>query len=493
MSHFRQIFENSNDAIYVRQNDRFVLANPALERLSEYSKAELLSEDFNILEIVDDENLEYLKNRIEKRHNKKMISKQFDFCGKTKGGKLLNLEVSTSKIFWNGSPASLGIIRNITRYLQMQEEAFKAEKLESIGILAGGIAHDFNNILSVLLGNIQLIGVKTKKGENVDKYLARTEDTIFRATGLTQQLLTFSKGGEPVIEVSSLKDLINDIIPFTLTGSNIKSHITIEDDLLPVEMDTNQISQVITNIVINSKQAMPDGGTIFVDAVNVIIESDDVIDKLNPGRYVMVSIRDQGIGIPSKIIDKVFDPFFSTKSSGSGLGLATCYSIMQKHKGHITVQSVAGEGSTFTFYLPAGKHPIKVKQEYNLKKKFAGKVLLMDDEESVRDFMKATLNDLGFQVETVINGEEAIDLYEKSLNGQGRYVLVILDLTIPGGIGGKEVVKHLKRVNPDLKAIAYSGYADDPVISHPEQFGFQASISKPFKHEKLMEVLSTIL
>jgi PAS domain S-box-containing protein len=492
-SNFRQIFENSNDAIYVRQDDRFVLVNSALERLSEYSKAELLSEDFNILEIVADENLEFLKDRIEKRHHKKRISKQFDFIGKTKSGKLLNLEISTSKIFWNGSPASLGIIRNITRYLRMQEEVFKAEKLESIGILAGGIAHDFNNILSVLLGNIQLIGSKAKKGENIDKYLMRTEETIFRATGLTQQLLTFSKGGEPVIEVSSLKDLINDIIPFTLTGSNIKYHITIEDDLLPVEMDANQISQVITNIVINSKQAMPDGGTIFVDSANVLIESDDVISNLAPGRYVMVSIKDQGIGIPDKIIDKVFDPFFSTKNSGSGLGLATCYSIMQKHKGHIMVQSVAGEGSTFTFFLPASKKVIKVKQEDHLKKKSTGKVLLMDDEDSVRDYMKTTLDELGFQVETAANGEEAIALYEKSLNGQGRYAFVILDLTIPGGIGGKEVIKHLKGMNPDIKAIAYSGYADDPVISHPDQFGFQASIPKPFKLNKLMEILSTIL
>jgi CheY-like chemotaxis protein len=375
----------------------------------------------------------------------------------------------------------------------MQEEVFKAEKLESIGILAGGIAHDFNNILSVLLGNIQLIGSKAKKGENIDKYLMRTEETIFRTTGLTQQLLTFSKGGEPVIEVSSLKDLINDIIPFTLTGSNIKYHITIEDDLLPVEMDANQISQVITNIVINSKQAMPDGGTIFVDSANVLIESDDVISNLAPGRYVMVSIKDQGIGIPDKIIDKVFDPFFSTKNSGSGLGLATCYSIMQKHKGHIMVQSVAGEGSTFTFFLPASKKVIKVKQEDHLKKKSTGKVLLMDDEDSVRDYMKTTLDELGFQVETAANGEEAIALYEKSLNGQGRYAFVILDLTIPGGIGGKEVIKHLKGMNPDIKAIAYSGYADDPVISHPDQFGFQASIPKPFKLNKLMEILSTIL
>jgi CheY-like chemotaxis protein len=238
---------------------------------------------------------------------------------------------------------------------------------------------------------------------------------------------------------------------------------------------------------------MPDGGTIFVDSANVLIESDDVISKLAPGRYVMVSIKDQGIGIPDKIIDKVFDPFFSTKNSGSGLGLATCYSIMQKHKGHIMVQSVAGEGSTFTFFLPASKKVIKVKQEDHLKKKSTGKVLLMDDEDSVRDYMKTTLDELGFQVETAANGEEAIALYEKSLNGQGRYAFVILDLTIPGGIGGKEVIKHLKGMNPDIKAIAYSGYADDPVISHPDQFGFQASIPKPFKLNKLMEILSTIL
>jgi len=492
-TNFRQIVEHSNDAIYVQQNEIFVLVNPDLEKLLEYNRAELLDKNFDFLTIVDDVGKEYIKERSEKRKQRKRISKQFEFTARTKSGKILELEVNTSKIVWDGKPASLGIIRDITRYKRLQEEAFKAEKLDSIGVLAGGIAHDFNNILSVLLGNVQLTKLKISKGEDIEKYLVRLEETISRATGLTQQLLTFSKGGEPVIEVASIKDLIMDVVPFILTGSNIKSEISIEDDLYLVEVDANQISQVLTNIVINAKQAMPDGGKLSVEALNVIIESGDLIDNLESGEYIKVSITDQGIGIPEKIIDKVFDPFFSTKSSGSGLGLATCYSIIQKHKGHITVSSVAGEKTTFTIYLPGTDKELIKEQAVKINKVFHGHVLLMDDEDSVREFMNALLMEFGFTVNYAANGETTINLFKQTVESGSRYDLVILDLTIPGGKGGKEVIKDLIAIDPKVVALAYSGYADDPVISRPTEYGFKASFSKPFDIEKLVAVISSVI
>ena len=492
-TNFRQIVERSNDAIYVQQNEIFVLVNPALEKLLEYNRTELLDKNFDFLTIVDEISKDHITERLEKRKKRKIISKQFEFTAHKKSGKCLELEINTSKITWDGKPASLGIIRDLTRYKRVQEEEFKAEKLDSIGVLAGGIAHDFNNILSVLLGNVQLIKLKIEKGEDIVKYLTRLEETISRATGLTQQLLTFSKGGEPVIEVASIKDLIMDVVPFTLTGSNIKSEISIEDDLYLVEMDANQISQVLTNIVINAKQAMPDGGKLTVEAINVIIESGDLIDNLGAGEYIKVSIIDQGIGIPEKIIDKIFDPFFSTKSSGSGLGLATCYSIIQKHKGHITVSSVAGEGTTFTIYLPGTDKELIKEPEIKISKAFQGHVLLMDDEDSVREFMNAILIELGFTVDSAVDAETANSIFKQTLESGSRYDLVILDLTIPGGKGGKEVLKDLLAIDPELVALAYSGYADDPVISHPTEFGFKASFSKPFDIDKLVTIISSVI
>ncbi|MDO9549319.1 MAG: PAS domain S-box protein [Candidatus Marinimicrobia bacterium] len=492
-TNFRQIVEHSNDAIYVRQNEIFVLVNHALEKLLEYNRTELLDKNFDFLTIVDNVSKGQIRERFEKRKQRKRVSKQFEFTACTKSGKILELEVNTSKIVWDGKPASLGIIRDLTRYKRLQEEVFKAEKLNSIGVLAGGIAHDFNNILSVLLGNVELTKLKIGKGEDIEKYLIRLEETISQATGLTQQLLTFSKGGEPVIKVASIKDLMLDVVPFILTGSNIKSEISIEDDLHLVKMDANQISQVLTNIVINAKQAMPDGGKLSVEALNVIIESGDLIDNLDAGEYVKVSITDQGIGISEKIIDKIFDPFFSTKSFGSGLGLATCYSIILRHKGHIAVSSVAGEGTTFTIYLPGTDKELIKKQAVKINKAFHGHVLLMDDEDSVREFMNALLMEFGFTVDYTVDGKSTINIFKQTVESGSRYDLVILDLTIPGGKGGKEVLKDLIAIDPEVVALAYSGYADDPVISHPREYGFKASFSKPFDIDKLVAVISSVI
>ncbi len=492
-ANFRQIVEHSNDAIYVRQNEQFVLVNPALERILEYDRMELLDPKFDFLTIVADESKAEIRKRFDNRKKGSRVSKKYEFTCKTKTGKFLELEVNTSKIFWNDKSASFGIIRDLTRYKRIQEEAFKAEKLDSIGILAGGIAHDFNNILSVLLGNVQLLKMDISDKNKVHNYLTQIEETISRATGLTQQLLTFSKGGEPIIQVASIKDLIEEVVPFALTGSNIKYDFKIEDDLRLVEIDSNQISQVLTNIVINSMQAMPNGGTVFIEAINVLVDSGDLIDKLSTGEYVKVSIRDQGVGIPEENLDKVFDPFFSTKSFGNGLGLATCYSIIGKHNGHIAVDSEPGVGTIFTFYLPSTDKPLVINKEPKLSKTFSGRIMLMDDETAVREFMVAMLKVLGFEVESAIDGESAIELFKKSISDQNPFNLVILDLTIPGGMGGKEVIKELRKLDNGITALAFSGYADDPVISQPQNFGFQASFSKPFEIDKLVSVLSSVI
>jgi CheY-like chemotaxis protein len=374
----------------------------------------------------------------------------------------------------------------------MQSEILKNAKLESVGVLAGGIAHDFNNILSVLLGNIQLAKMKLARGDNISKYLNALEDTIGRATGLTQQLLTFSKGGAPVVKTSSINDLVKDTIPFTLSGSNVNHKLDLAENINTVDIDENQIGQVLTNIVINAIQAMPEGGHLMVSTRNVSIDEQHPVGTLKSGQYVAVSIKDTGIGIPQKIINKIFDPFYSTKATGSGLGLATCYSIINKHSGYITVESVPGEGANFTFYLPASIKAVSKERQTAIQKTFSGRVLLLDDQPAVRDFMKSLLTELGLKVDTAESGKETMLKYEEGVRTKHPYDLLLLDLTIPGGIGGKEVITQIRAIDEDVKSIAYSGYADDPVISDPKRFGFNESLSKPVNINKLAKILNNL-
>jgi PAS domain S-box-containing protein len=382
-----------------------------------------------------------------------------------------------------------GIVLDITERKQLEEERLKVQKLESTGVLAGGIAHDFNNILTAIIGNISMAKIYAESNEKVIEKLTEAEKASLRAQDLSQQLLTFSKGGQPIKKLTKLTDLIKDSASFALTGSNVNCNLFMADKLWPVNIDEGQISQVIQNVIKNADQAMPDGGTVTIQAENKTISGKEPL-PLKEGKYVWITIKDQGGGIPEKFIAKIFDPYFSTKQEGSGLGLAASFSIVKKHDGHISAESEPGEGTTFHIYLPASEKMPSVKKRAKKKSLQSGeKILIMDDDQAVLKIATQMLNMMGFKTETATNGQEAVTLYKKAQKDGRPFGAVLLDLTIPGGMGGKETVKQLVQIDPEVKAIVSSGYANDPIMADYKSFGFSSVVSKPYDIEKLGEAL----
>jgi PAS domain S-box-containing protein len=386
-----------------------------------------------------------------------------------------------------------GMQQDITEKKKMELELQKNQKLESVGLLAGGIAHDFNNILTAILGNISLGKLYSDDGGNIHAVLGEAEKATMQAKDLTHQLLTFSKGGAPVKETASICDITRDSASFVLRGSKITCEYECSADLWSVEVDTAQISQVIQNLIINAEQAMPEGKKINVKLENVTLKK-KLPPGLKPGKFVKITISDEGIGIPQEHITKIFDPYFTTKQKGSGLGLATSYSIIRRHEGHIQIKSAIGEGTDVVILIPASENQILEKnQEHDLIENGIGRILVMDDEEMVRDLAIQFLSHLGYNVEAVADGESAVESYKQSMKDKSPFKLVIMDLTIPGGMGGKEAIQKLKEIDPDVKAIVSSGYSNDPVLANFKKFGFKAVLAKPYKIETLSSVINDLL
>jgi PAS domain S-box-containing protein len=382
-------------------------------------------------------------------------------------------------------------IRDITHQKQMEAEAIRMQKLESLGILAGGIAHDFNNILAAILANLQLAVFKLRRQEDIAKYLDDTIETTWKASHLTRQLLTFAKGGAPVKKTASILELIMDAVEFVLRGSKVKAKFHFQENPWPVEIDEGQISQVINNLTINAIQAMPSGGFLEITFRNIVLSAES---KYDPGRYVKLSVKDCGCGIPADIIDKIFDPFFTTKEVGNGLGLSTSYSIIKRHNGYIEVESIVGTGATFHIYLPASAGEAAI-PEVSREIVAAGeyKILLMDDDGIIRQVVGDMLVYYGYRVTIVKDGNETIELYRQAMSAGERFDVVIMDLTVPGGMGGLETMAVLRRIDPYVKAIISSGYANDPVMSDYQQYGFCGFVAKPYKSDELIGVLNTVL
>jgi CheY-like chemotaxis protein len=367
----------------------------------------------------------------------------------------------------------------------------KADKLESVGILAGGIAHDFNNILTSIIGNISMAKMLAKPGDKIFCLLSSAETASMRAQGLTRQLLTFAKGGSPVKETASISKLIKESTLFVLQGSKSVCEFQMAEDLWPVEADTGQISQAIGNIVINANQAMPEGGTVQITAKNLM--PDEMLEiPVNPGRYIRISIKDEGLGITENNLSKIFDPYFTTKQAGSGLGLATAYSIINKHNGHISVNSLTGAGTTFHIYLPASDKEVPAK-ETSVLLTGRGKILMMDDDEFLKELAKEMLDTLGYESEFAENGAEAIELFKKARESGKPHDAVILDLTIPGSMGGEEAIKILLDIDPEVKAIVCSGYSEGEVMSNYRKYGFKGMMPKPFDAYTLGKILNDVL
>ena len=385
------------------------------------------------------------------------------------------------------------VLRDITEKRKMEEELQKIQKLESLGVLAGGIAHDFNNFLTGIVGNISLAKMDAKAGINIVNRLNEIENAAMRAKDLTHQLLTFSRGGEPVKDILHIAALAEEAATFALRGSNVRCQFQLPDGLWPVEIDAGQIGQVINNLIINADQSMPEGGVVTVRVENTVLAPQNNL-SLPAGRFVKVSIQDQGVGIPRDHLNNIFDPYFTTKQKGSGLGLTIAYSIIDKHNGRLTVESDLGVGSVFNLYLPAAQVPDRQgpQKEQSLLTG-EGRILVMDDEAIIRDVASGMLKYLGYDVVLAGDGEEAVDIYRKALETGNPIDAVILDLTIPGGMGGKEAIKQLMKLDSEINAIVSSGYSNDPIMSNPEKFGFKGIVKKPYRIQEMNEALRKLL
>ncbi len=385
------------------------------------------------------------------------------------------------------------VIRDITDKKRFEEELIKASKLESLGILASGLAHDFNNLLTVIAGNISLARMISVEIDSSDEFLYEAEKATLQARDLAQQLLTFSRGGEPVKKMVSTTNFLRNSVNFALSGSNVSCEFVIPEQLWNVEIDEGRISQVLNNLVINAIQAMPHGGTIRISAENVHINNPNDKIPLAAGKYVMFSIADQGKGIPEKYYSRIFDPYFTTKENGSGLGLATSQSIIHKHGGYLTYNSRVGEGTVFYVYLPASEQQQENKDaDSMLPMKGQGRILVMDDDELVRRVLKDMLLSLGYEVELASDGKELIELYSNALQSDTKYVAVIMDWRVQGGMGGSEVVQSLLALDPEALLIASSGYSTEQSVSY-YKMGFAAFIKKPYGIKDLSEVLQNLL
>jgi signal transduction histidine kinase/ActR/RegA family two-component response regulator len=375
----------------------------------------------------------------------------------------------------------------IAQRQQTEEELLRARKLESIGVLAGGIAHDFNNFLTVVQGNIEVAKEQLTLTEPAQQFLDQAASACQRAKFLSSQLLTFAKGGAPVRRIVSIAQLVTEAVHLARTGSQASIEVNIAEGLWSAQVDSGQIGQVLHNILINAREAMPGGGTIEVQARNVVGQ-----DAADP--RVRISISDNGRGIPEEVLRRIFDPYFTTKTGGNGLGLATAYAIVVKHGGHISVDSKPGVGSTFIIDLPASleapmsQAPIAAPVETG-----TGRLLVMDDDEALQILFKAVLDHLGYDVQTASDGAEAVALYKTAKAEGNGFDAVLLDLTVTGGMGGVEAAAMLKHLDPSARLIVSSGYSDAPVMSHFAEYGFDAVILKPWTVKEMSEVLRQVL
>jgi len=387
-------------------------------------------------------------------------------------------------------------INNITEKRLLEEERLKTQKLESIGILAGGIAHDFNNLLQGIFGYISMARMSIDNKDDALSMLDQADNALQRSVNLTSQLLTFAKGGKPVKKLIDLRPVIESSTKFTLSGSRSDFRLNIAADLWPTEADEGQVGQVIQNIVLNADQAMPVGGSVIVTARNLVDGDASLPPTLPRGNHVRISVQDTGIGIPEQYIGKIFDPYFTTKEKGSGLGLATSYSIIRNHGGMIDIRTKAGEGSTFMIYLPA----IASNSRKASAAKPAGpaltrraRVLVMDDEEIIRNISRDMLRRLGHEVNVAKHGQEALEKYQGAIAAGKPFDVVILDLTVRGGMGGADAVQKLLEIDPAVKAIVSSGYSEDAAMANYLSHGFKAYLDKPYTLAQLRNTLHSVL
>jgi PAS domain S-box-containing protein len=388
-----------------------------------------------------------------------------------------------------------GFVTDITTRRRLESEMTRASKLEAVGILAGGIAHDFNNILTVVLGNMALAEMDTDPGHSIRQMLGNAKKATLRARDLTLQLLTFAKGGEPVRTAIDLPELLRESVAFALHGAKARSEFDIADDLWPANADKGQVGQVVQNLVINAVQAMPEGGIITITAANTVqLGSNGERAALRPGRHIFISVADSGVGVAAENLVKIFDPYFTTKKQGSGLGLATVYSIIKKHQGHIEVESSPGKGTTFRMWLPAASEtPVVQVVEEVARPVLRTRVLFMDDEEPIRNMAQMFMKRIGAQCDVAADGAEAVKKYQEALGTSEAFNVIVMDLTVPGGMGGREALEKILVIDPKVRAIVSSGYSQDPILANHSAHGFRGILPKPYSLDQLTKALQEVL
>ncbi|MEI6043604.1 MAG: PAS domain S-box protein [Chloroflexota bacterium] len=402
----------------------------------------------------------------------------------------------TGMPFYDKAATRLGAVvtfLDVTEKMKLIEESLKARNLESLGVLAGGIAHNFNNILTAIMGNIALARLDLDEPALASTLLEEAEKSTVRAKELAQQLLTFARGDSPHKEIARIENLLKDTVRYSLQGSKVRSTFDLPSNLWPIMVDQTQLSQVIQNLVSNAVEAMPEGGNLQVKALNVTLDANDVA-LLEPGNYLLITLQDQGNGIKLEDLPKVFDPYFTTRFMGKGLGLPICYSIMRKHKGQLVIESEWGKGTAVHLYLPAMIKPVTTNHssKESLSSLRRGHILLMDDELMLRELMQKLLRRLGYEVEVAPTGEVALDYYRQAQEQNRPFSVVILDLVVPDGMGGQELIQKLLELDPHIKALVTSGYSDDPVMANYRDYGFCGAISKPFTLTALERMLLEI-
>lgn len=502
---FKSAFGNSRDALLLFSPGKEILnANPPLLRISQYSIQDLISMPFETLFPRSNDYQNLLTTGRLTRSCPLFI---FESLMKTQTRGNIPVEIAISPLAGSGEnePIFQANIREmpITRQVQQnfkkndENEQEKVDKLQSIGALAAGIAHNFNNIMTGLYGNIALARLELKDSSPVIAYLEKAESSMEEAVKLTRQLLTFAKGGAPVKETFEISSHVHDIAAFNLSGSNVRLDMEAPGDLWPIHADKNQIGQVIASLVINARQSMETGGALRIKMENTTLLKDNLL-TIARGTYIKATLTDQGGGIPRKDLERIFDPYFTTKENSSGMGLSICYSIIKKHKGHISVFSQMGTGTSITLYLPAvspafSAKDIKENPMNTPSPNCQAKILVMDDEEHIRSITQKMLEKFGYKVELTQNGEEAIAEYCKAAEQGTPFSLVIMDLTIPGGMGGKEASKKILELDPQAKVVISSGYSNDPVMADYQAYGLKGIIPKPFRLAELKETIETLL
>lgn len=484
----RSLFEYSMDGLLVAdiENKRFIAANPAVCRMLGCTLEELLR--LGVEDIHPPDQLDYVVEQFESQ-----VSGNFhlihDLPVMRKDGSVFYADINSCILTYDGKDCLLGVFRDVTQRKEMEERKNKIAKLESLGTLAGGIAHDFNNLLAGIYGYIEAASKRTQD-EKVSGPLQKAMLSIGRAKSLTHQLVTFAGGGAPVRKAVPVSPVIKEVVKFSLSGSNVSANFELPPDLWHCNIDKEQVFLALSNIVINARQAMYKGGSVRVSAENVYLKTPEG-EALSEGNYVKISIRDSGGGMTQETQRRVFDPFFTTKQSATGLGLAVSYSIIKKHEGWIDVESEAAKGSAFHVYLPAAieLQPLEMTSNDNAEQKSAGRVLIMDDQEDLCDSLTELLDCFGYSAICAKDGREAIELFSEEKKANRLLSAIILDLTIPDGMGGVETVAEIRKLDSKVPVFVSTGYSSDSVSSNPAAYGFTASIGKPFRIEDLIKLI----